>query len=245
MDHDWLTLADLARETGRDQRELERLTLRGRIPAHKRGSDWQYHTAEIRSWMEQELRGFSDAELATFEQSQSEASPLSEPLLTTYLTQEQVQIPLEARTKRSVLEALVEVAGRTWKVWEPAVLLQAVIDRESLMSTAFEKGVAIPHPRQPLPSSLEDAVIAFGRTNSPLPFGAPDNSGTDLFFLIACRDTRTHLRILARLSRLIQKPKLLDDLRNAQDSGDAFEILAAGDRGIDGMPSTADDGNTR
>src|SRR5436190_23446295 len=126
MDRDWLSLADLARETGRDQRELERLTVRGRIPAHKRGNEWQYHTAEIRSWMEQELRGFSDAELATFEQSQSEASPLSEPLLTTYLTPEQIQIPLEARTKRSVLEALVEVAGRTWKVWEPAVLLQAV-----------------------------------------------------------------------------------------------------------------------
>jgi len=234
MDHDWLTLADLARETGRDQRELERLTARGRIPAHKRGNEWQYHTSEIRAWIEQELRGFNDAELATFEQSQSEASPLSETLLSTYLSVELVQVPLEARTKRSVLEALVEVAGRTWKVWEPAVLLQAVIERESLMSTAFEKGVAIPHPRQPLPGSLEDAVVAFGRTTSPIPFGAPDNSGTDLFFLIASRDTRTHLRILARLSRMIQKPGLLDDLRNAQSSPEAFEILAAADQAIEG-----------
>ncbi|OAI53637.1 PTS fructose transporter subunit IIABC [Planctomyces sp. SCGC AG-212-M04] len=233
MDRDWLTLADLARETGRDQRELERLTVRGRIPAHKRGNEWQYHTAEIRSWMEQELRGFSDAELASFEQSQSETSPLSEPLLSTYLTVEQIQIPLDARTKRSVLEALVEVAGRTWKVWEPAVLLQAVIERETLMSTAFEKGVAIPHPRQPLPASLEDAVIAFGRTTTPIPFGSPDNSGTDLFFLIACRDTRTHLRILARLSRLIQKPGLLEDLRSADSATDAFQILSAGDQAID------------
>jgi PTS system nitrogen regulatory IIA component len=233
MERDWLTLSDLARETGRDQRELERLTVRGRIPAHKRGSEWQYHTAEIRSWMEQELRGFSDAELASFEQSQSETSPLSEPLLSTYLAVEQIEIPLEARTKRSVLEALVEVAGRTWKVWEPAVLLQAVIERESLMSTAFERGVAIPHPRQPLPGSLEDAVIAFGRTTTPIPFGAPDNSGTDLFFLIASRDTRTHLRILARLSRLIQKPGLLEDLRTAESANDAFQILSAGDEAIE------------
>jgi nitrogen PTS system EIIA component len=233
MDRDWLTLADLARETGRDQRELERLTVRGRIPAHKRGNEWQYHTAEIRSWMEQELRGFSDAELASFEQSQSEASPLPETLLSTYLAVEQIQVPLEARTKRSVLEALVEVAGRTWKVWEPAVLLQAVIERESLMSTAFEKGVAIPHPRQPLPGSLEDAVIAFGRTTSPIPFGAPDNSGTDLFFLIACRDTRTHLRILARLSRLIQKPGTLEDLRAAGSSKEVFEILSTSDQGFE------------
>jgi nitrogen PTS system EIIA component len=155
------------------------------------------------------------------------------PLLSTYLTVEQIQIPLEARTKRSVLEALVEVAGRTWKVWEPAVLLQAVIERESLMSTAFGKGVAIPHPRQPLPGSLEDAVIAFGRTTSPIPFGAPDNSGTDLFFLIASRDTRTHLRILARLGRLIQKPHLLEDLRAADSAKETFEILSASDQAIE------------
>jgi len=233
MDHDWLTLGDLARETGRDQRELERMTLRGRIPAHKRGNEWQYHTTEIRGWMEQELRGFNDAELASFEQSQSETAPLPETLLSTYLSEEHVQVPLEGRTKRSVLEGLVEAAGRTWKVWEPAVLLQAVIERESLMSTAFEKGVAIPHPRQPLPSSLEDAVISFGRTNSPIQFGAPDNSGTDLFFLVASRDTRTHLRILARLGRVIQKPGLLDDLRNAADAREVFQILSAADLAIE------------
>ncbi|HVJ67003.1 MAG TPA: PTS sugar transporter subunit IIA [Caulifigura sp.] len=230
MDQEWLTLSDLAKETGRDQRELERLTLRGRIPAHKRGNDWQYHTAEIRGWMEQELRGFSDAELASFEQSQAETSPVSETLLSTYLAPEQVQVPLEGRTKRSILEALVETAGRTWKVWEPAVLLQAVIDRESAMSTAFEKGVAIPHPRQPLAGSLEEAVVAFGRTTSPIPFGAADNSGTDLFFLVACRDTRTHLRLLARLGRLIQKPGFLEELRTAETSADAFRILSGADQ---------------
>ena len=237
MDQEWLSVGDLARETGRDQRELERLTLRGRIPAHKRGNEWSYHSAEIRGWMEQELRGFSDAELASFEQSQSEASPVSETLLSTYLGPEQVQVPLEGRTKRSILEALVETAARTWKVWEPGVLLQAVIERESAMSTAFEKGVAIPHPRQPLPGSLEEAVVAFGRTTSPIPFGAADNSGTDLFFLVACRDTRTHLRLLARLGRLIQKPGFLDELRNAATSEQAFEILSTADQLIEGRQS--------
>ncbi len=234
MDHDWLTLADLARETGRDQRELERLTLRGRIPAHKRGNDWQYHTSEIRGWMEQELRGFSDAELASFEQSQAESSPAGETLLSAFLSLEQVQVPLDGRTKRSILEALVEAAGRTWKVWEPAVLLQAVIDRESLMSTAFDGGVAIPHPRQPLPSSLEDAVVAFGKTTSPIPFGAADNSGTDLYFLVACRDTRTHLRLLARLGRMIQKPGFLNELRDAHSSEEVFQILCTVDLAIEG-----------
>jgi nitrogen PTS system EIIA component len=233
MDNDWLSLVDLARETGRDQRELERLTVRGRIPGHKRGNEWQYHTSEVRAWMEQELRGFTDAELATFEQSQAESSPIAETLLSTYLSIEQVQAPLEGRTKRSVLEALVETAGRTWKVWEPAVLLQAVIERETLMSTAFDKGVAIPHPRQPLPASLEDAVVAFGRTSSPIPFGAPDNSGTDIFFLVACRDTRTHLRLLARLGRMIQKPGLLDNLRAAETSAQAFSILMEADQAIE------------
>lgn len=227
MSHDWLSLDELARHLGRDRRELERLVHRGRIPAHKRGSDWQFHSAEITEWLEQEMRDYSDTQLAAFEQSQDSKTTEATGLLTRLLTPELVQVPLEARTKRSVLESLVEVAGRTWKVWEPANVLKAVIERESLMSTAFDSGVAIPHPRQPLSESLGESVVAFGRTLSPISFGAPNNSGTDLFFLVACRDARTHLQVLARIGRLLHNPRFISDLRSAETSSAAHAVISA------------------
>ncbi|MCA8998217.1 MAG: PTS sugar transporter subunit IIA, partial [Planctomycetaceae bacterium] len=138
---------------------------------------------------------------------------------------ELVQVPLEARTKRSVLESLIEVAGRTYLVWEPATILKAVQEREALHSTAFDMGVAFPHPRNPLPDAIGESLIAFGRTASPIPFGATNNSKTDCFFLILCEDAQTHLQVLARLSRMIQREEFLPALRAAQDSQSAFDVI--------------------
>jgi PTS system nitrogen regulatory IIA component len=178
------------------------------------------------------MREYTDRELAVLEQTHRSAEFTDPHPIAALLTPETVMVPLEARTKRSLLESLVEVAGRTWHVWQPAVLLSAVQDRESVLSTAFENGVAIPHPRNPLPEALGQSVIAYGRLSSGIPFGAPRHVMTDLFFLVACRDSRTHLHVLARLGRLLQTPGFVDDLRAIDNSSEAYDFLCQADRQI-------------
>ena len=148
------------------------------------------------------------------------------------LRPETVQVPLESRTKRSVLESLVEVAGRTWQVWEPSTVLEAVRQREEVLSTGYEDGVAIPHPRNPLPDAIGESIVAFGRTLSGIPFGAPKRQLSDLFFLILCRDSRTHLQVLARLGRLTQLPGFFDELREADDNRSTYEVICRADQQI-------------
>jgi PTS system nitrogen regulatory IIA component len=92
--------------------------------------------------------------------------------------------------------------------------------------------VALPHTRQPQPDAVAESVIAFGRTLSGIPFGAPDNSLTDLFFLVVCRDARTHLHVLARLGRLIQRPEFLASLRDVPDSRAAYDVIVSADQRI-------------
>jgi PTS system nitrogen regulatory IIA component len=232
MPQDWYTLEELAEHLGRDRREIERLANRGRVPGHKRAGQWQFHSAEVTQWLEQEMRQYSDSQLAAVEQSQRSEEVDAHVPVSSLLSVETIQVPFEARTKRSVLEGLIEIAGRTWKVWQPAAVLKAVQEREELMSTAFDNGVAFPHTRQPLPDALAESVVAFGRTLSGIPFGAPNNSLTDLFFLVVCRDARTHLHVLARLGRLIQKPEFLAALRDAPDSQSAYDVIAEADQNV-------------
>src|SRR5205823_12593679 len=97
-------------------------------------------------------------------------------------------------------------------------------------STALPSGVAIPHPYRPLPAVLGEAVIAYGRTASGIPFGADLGGLTDIFFLVACRDDRTHLRVLARLSRLLLRPGFLDELRAADTPAETWEAILAAER---------------
>jgi PTS system nitrogen regulatory IIA component len=200
MSHEAYTLEELARHLGRDRRELEKLVNRGRIPGRKVGGEWQFHQREIAHWLEREMREYSERELATVERAQRSAEVDPDIPITSLLERQTIAVPLEARTKRSVLESLVEVAGRTWHVWEPATVLAAVQEREEIHTTAFENGVAIPHPRNPLPDALGQSLIAFGRTMAGIPFGAARGGKTDLFFLVLCRDSRSHLQTLAVVS---------------------------------------------
>ena len=233
MLHQFLSLDELATQLGRDKRELEKLVNRGRIPGHRVEGVWRFHPAEIRMWLEQEMRGFNTAELAAVEELQRGAQTPEGSPLAAVLQRETVQVPLEARTRRSVLESLVEVAGRTWQVWEPALLLTAILEREDVMSTGFESGVAIPHPRNPLASALGASIVAYGRTFSGIPFGAPKRALTDMFFVVLCRDSKTHLSVLARLGRLLQAAGFLDELRNAPDSAASYAVICAADAKLD------------
>ena len=232
MPHEWLSLEDLARQLGRDRREIEKLVQRGRIPGRKMGGAWQFHPTEITHWLEQEMREYTDRELAVVEESHPSMEADADVPVSSLLSPETVQVPLEARTRRSVLESLVEVAGRTWQVWEPAAVLKAVQQREEVLPTAFEHGVAIPHPRNPLPDVIGQSIVAFGRTFSGIPFGGPNRELTDLFFLVLCCDSRTHLRVLARLGRLVRREEFLEELRSAEDNRSTYEAICRADEAV-------------
>lgn len=232
MSHESYTVDELARQLGRDRREIEKLVNRGRIPGRKVGGEWQFHPTEITHWLEQEMRAFTDQQLEAVEECQQSSELDADIPVSTLLHPDLVQVPLDGRTKRSVLENLIEVAGRTWQIWEPATVLKAVQEREDVFSTADERGIAIPHPRNPLPDVLGQSIIAFGRTLSGIPFGGANRSLTDLFVLVACRDSRTHLHVLARLGRILRTPGFLEELRAAPDSGSAFELICQADESV-------------
>jgi len=225
MSHEVFSLEELARHLGRDRREIEKLASRGRIPGRKIGGTWQFHSMEITRWLEQEMRDYSNAELRHVEISQrSDAFPEAQPVAS-LLHPETVAVPLEARTRRSVLESLIELAGNTWQVWSPSDILKAVQQREELFSTAYAGGVAIPHPRNPLPEAHGESLIAFGRTMTGIPFGSPTGELTDLFFLVLCQDSKSHLQVLARLGRMLQRPDFIDRLRTCEDSETAYRLI--------------------
>ena len=229
MSHDWYTLDELAAQLGRDRREIEKLASRGRIPGRKVQQEWKFHAAEITHWLEKELRDYTEPELKKLEKMHQSVELEKDIPVSSLMDVRMVQVPLDARTKRSVLENMIEVAGKTWEVWEPATILKAVQEREEVLSTGFENGVAIPHPRTPLPDCIGCSLIAFGKTHSGIPFGAPKRQLTDMFFLVLAKDSRTHLQVLARLGRILQIPGFVDELRATETSEEAYELICAAD----------------
>jgi PTS system nitrogen regulatory IIA component len=231
MGSDMMDLTQLASYLQRDVREVSRMASRGHLPGHKVGGEWRFARAEINHWIETHLHGYDDQQLTALE-SAGDRSAEQEPLVGTLLSQPSMAVPLAARTRDSVLRELVHLAEQSWQVYDPEAILQAIRAREELASTALESGVAIPHPRRPLPKALGEAVLAYGRTASGVPFGEPSGHLTDIFFLVCCRDERTHLQVLARLSRLFLRPGFLGALRAAEDAAATWDAIAAAEKDL-------------
>lgn len=226
-----MDLEQLASYLARDLREVTKMANRGYLPGHKVGGSWRFARAEINHWIETHLHGYSPQELKELETRQGkDVDGLR--MIGTLLGEASVAVPLQARTRDSVLRELVSLAEQSWQVYDAQALLEALRTREELGSTALESGVAFPHPRRPLPNALGESVLAFGRTASPIPFGEPHGALTDVFFLVACRDDRTHLKVLARLSRMMLQPGFLDELRSAETASEAFHLLESAERAL-------------
>jgi len=131
---------------------------------------------------------------------------------------------LPANTKASVLRELVGLAGRTGLLYDEAGLLQAIQEREEMCSTALPNGVAIPHPRQPMPYVSAEPFICVARLTRGIGFGSPFRDLTSLFFLICCHDDRRHLRTLARLMRLLDGD-MVERLIEAESREEILQIL--------------------
>jgi PTS system nitrogen regulatory IIA component len=229
MGSDMMDLAELAVYLQRDLREVSKMASRGYLPGQKVKGEWRFARAEINHWIETQMHAYTEQQLSALEKG-GDRSAEQEPLLGELLSEACVAVPLRAATRSSVLRELVAVAERSWQIYDPEAVLNAIVQREELGTTALQSGVAIPHPRRPLPNALGESIIAYGRTASGIPFGALRGALTDIFFLVCCRDDRTHLRVLARLSRLFLRAGFLDELRAADTPAATWQLLTAAEQ---------------
>lgn len=232
MPEDDFGIESLAAYLHLDPAQVVKLVERGKLPGRKVAGQWRFAQAEIHHWLEERIGLSDDEELlrmeGVFEKAASDAGEEAGEgaiALDEVLPLAAIAVPLAARTRGSVITSMVEVAARTGWLWDTAKMAEAVRAREDLLPTALDNGVALLHPRRPLAAILAQPFVAFGRTDSGIPFGGPRGGLTDLFFLILSVDDRGHLRVLARLSRLLADPAVVAALRNAPDAAAARQAL--------------------
>lgn len=215
--------------------KVARLADRGKLPGRKVGGQWRFSRAEIHHWLEERIGLADEEELVSVEgvlrrdRGPEEAENV---VLADLLLPGAIAVPLLAKTRNAVILAMVDLAASTGYLWDPEKMVDAVRDREEMQSTAMENGVALLHPRRPMSGILGQPLVAFGRTNSGIPFGGGFGNLTDMFFLICSVDDRGHLRTLARLARVLGSPDVLSALRQAEGAGAVHRVLAEAEVGL-------------
>jgi PTS system nitrogen regulatory IIA component len=137
----------------------------------------------------------------------------------------QAVIPaLKVNNKKQALQEIAERAAELTGRPEREVL-DVLMQRERLGSTAIGNGIAIPHGKLP---KLDRLFGLFARLDRPIDFEALDGQPVDLIFLLLAPENAgaDHLKALARIARLLRDPDIIRMLRDSTDREALYAVLA-------------------
>jgi len=140
------------------------------------------------------------------------------------LNEQVVRTNLPGTTKAEVINALVDLAATQERVVDKEKLREAIFEREKIMSTGVGSGFAIPHGKT---DAVTDIVAAFAVTAQPIDYQSLDDQPVRLVFLLVGRDNMVgpHIKLLSRISRLMNKEEFRKRLLEATSPQEILEIF--------------------
>ena len=139
------------------------------------------------------------------------------------LSPESIIVDLKGESKEEIITELVNSLPVGDAITDRDQVLQAVIDREKIMSTGIGDGIAIPHGKS---AAVTELVAAMGTQRRGMDFDALDGEPAYVFFLLVspANVSGPHIKALARISRLLKNDEFKKKLIEA---GSAEEIIAS------------------
>ncbi|MFZ7126950.1 MAG: PTS sugar transporter subunit IIA [Desulfobacterales bacterium] len=139
------------------------------------------------------------------------------------LQKEAILEDLQSQDKKGILEELVApVAGISGTNAE--VLVRVLMERERLGSTGIGGGIGIPHGKL---KDIDGLVLGFGLSRNGVDFESLDGRPTHIFFLLVTPENSTglHLKVLARISRLLKNEHFKQKLMKAGSAEEIYNII--------------------
>lgn len=144
-----------------------------------------------------------------------------------FLHRETIIPNLKSTDKKGVLEELsLPVANITGI--PHSELVKVLVQREHLGSTGIGGGIGIPHGKH---KDLTSVILGVGLRKAGLNFDALDEKPTHIFFLLLAPDDSAglHLKLLARLSRMLKEESFKARLLDAADVDAVLQCIESVD----------------
>ncbi len=188
-----------------------------KIPCYRINHQYRFNRAEINEWILSSKIELSSS-LINF------AVIRHEDNLAGLLEKGGIISNVQGANVKDVLKNAIE------KIVTPANLskdeiLSALINREELMPTAIGKGIAIPHPRNPIITDAKNASVSVCFLENTVDFGALDNQPVHTLFILLTANPRMHLEVLSKISYLCQSDFFLTMLKERSTKENILEFV--------------------
>jgi len=140
------------------------------------------------------------------------------------LKSDKIIIELKGESKEDVINELLDLFKNDSRVIDISKVRKAVIEREKIMTTAIGKLIAIPHAKS---DAVKEMIAAFGKFVKPFDFDSLDNKPVYLVFLFVSTTNQVadHLKLLSRISRMMDNDEFRKNLLTAESSEEIFELF--------------------
>jgi len=142
-----------------------------------------------------------------------------------FLSPSLIYTDLVAQDKEDALRVMAQHLAAAKPSLDAEVLLQLLLERESLSTTGIGFGVAVPHCKS---DQVQDLTILVARSLEGIDFQALDGQPCRLFFLLIAptQSSNTHLKALAKIARFAKDAAMREGLLAQTDPGSLLRFIA-------------------
>lgn len=228
-----LKIKDVAELLRVSETTIRRWLTSGQIPAYRLNHQYRFSRLEIENWMMScKLKKEAvPTEGETFELPLAKAGTQQFSLFRA-LHKGEVLTHVRGTTKEEIIRIGAQAASSKLGLDEDLVA-ELLLDREKLMPTALNHGIAIPHPREFIVKGPSDMVIAVF-PEVPVDFGALDGESVHSLFFIFSSQDKKHLQLLAKIAHLSASEEAVNFLRSRPEKEALMTFIRSWESTING-----------
>jgi PTS system nitrogen regulatory IIA component len=213
-----LEIKDVADLLSVSETTIQRWISEGKIPSYQMQDQYRFSRLEIEDWIMQH-------KVASQEATPPSRGGMQHFCLYRALHQGDLLLHNEGSTKEGVIRSAMRAIAPQLNA-DAEILSELLLDREQMMPTSLNQGIAVPHTRDFLHQGPADRIFVV-YPQSPLEYGALDGELVHtLFFLFATTD-KGHLQLLAKLAHFASDPSALAFLKQRPSKKELLDFIRA------------------
>lgn len=229
-----LSVRDSARLLKVSEKTIYRWVKQRRLPAYRVNEQYRFNRAELLEWATSERLQVSAEIYREPENGSAPAATLAEALKSGG-----IHYRVAGADKPAALRAVVELMPLPERV-DREFLLEVLLARESLGSTALSDGIAVPHVRNPIVMHIPRPMITLSFLEHGIDFGALDGRPVHTLFTMVSPTIRAHLHLLSRLALALRQPEFAAVIARQGSRQEILDQCTAFDRAIPPQSPPAD-----
>ncbi len=176
-----------------------------KLPAYQINHEYRFNMAEIKEWV---LTNNLNVSHKILEMNLTRL-PVS---ISGLLKRGGIFYGIEGKTVTETIKSAADIMPIPPETTKEA-LIYSLLEREEMMPTAIGKGIAIPHPRNPILADIEHESVTVCFLKNPIDYGAIDNEFVSTLFIVLSANPKRHLEILSKISFLCRQEECIKLLK--------------------------------